>query len=616
MAKMDFLLLNLLAVFVGAWLLQNLFLLNSDVSWLIHASQQMLRGGTYAGAFLETNPPLILYLYLPVVLLKEFTQLNVVIALRIYVFTLSATSLWLGSLYLKKLFSTRQDISALLLTCLSVIYLILPLSDFGQREHLTVLLITPYLFLITARLKNIDVRLTGLIGTLAGLGYCLKPFFLVIFVMNEIYIWRRKRTIQACIRTETAAVILTSWLYLMVIYYLHQDYLTVILPLIAPSYYTLYTQTLSHMLYQPASVFTYCTILFYLMHRKIMDSDLSSVLLISMLGFWLIYISQRTDWYYHELPSLSYALLIMSYLYFALTHQPALTRNELLKTTLFTLGVFAYFIFAASYVYTNIPFPFYLSAFFCLLGIMAAFCISGVRSVLASYCLSIAIVLLASLFYQYLAHTIWYQHQIALTVIMVFLILELILPHQTLKTSINWLVLMLTGIAIFTYPFYRAAFVTVYSEHYFYLYRQLLAKAKPYQHHSSYYFTNTSELTFPLVEYTQQSYASRFWSMIWLPQPTNPLAIHSYTDFYQQHQTALDTYVKFIVEDFNMNKPETIFVDDRVNSTSYYYGAAAPDFLVLFSSNSAFNHVWSHYRMTNVIDLPPLCRFKVYTYQR
>lgn len=609
MAKKDFLLLNLLAIFIGAWFLQDLFLLNSDVSWLLHAAQLMLHGGTYATQFLETNPPLILYLYLPIVALKEYCHLNIIMALRVYLFFLSIGSLWLCAHYLKTLFANREEIRSLLLTFLAVIYLMLPLSDFGQREQLTMILISPYLFLLAARITNKDAQYAWLTGILAALGFCLKPFFLLVYALNEIYFILRARSLATLVRAETAAIILTTCFYLGVIYFIHHDYLTVILPLIAPYYYSIYADKLSHMLLQPTSIFIYVTSLFYLTQHKSIARDLGNILILNMTGFWLIYIFQRTDWYYHELPCLGYALLLMVYLYYSLLNNTI----ALYKTTAIAFSLLVFIIHYANYIYINIPYPFYLSLFFSLAALVSTLCIGCLYSAAWTYILTAVVVASTALFYQYLAYTIWYQHQIAFSAILMLLLLALILPHQNLKTTSRWLLLVAIGMLFFSYPCYRVAFVTSYSEHYFYLYRQFLAKAKPYQQHSIYVFTNTSELSFPLVDYLQQQYTSRFWSMIWLPQITNPRALNSYANFYREHESLLNLYIGFIVEDFKLNKPEYVLVDDRVNSPHHYYGASAPDFLALFKSNQSFKNIWAEYREINVIDSPPLCRFKIYS---
>ncbi len=76
------LILLMASIFLFAWKLQSALFLNYDVSWLMHASERLLAGGTYSRDFFETNPPLILYLYLPPVIFSKIFAFNLVLLFR------------------------------------------------------------------------------------------------------------------------------------------------------------------------------------------------------------------------------------------------------------------------------------------------------------------------------------------------------------------------------------------------------------------------------------------------------------------------------------------------------------------------------------------------------
>src|SRR5580693_6445502 len=82
-------------ILLFSWEIQNHLILNSDVSCLTYAASKLLLGGTYSNDFFEINPPLIIYLYTPVVLLKQMMSINTFSALQIYVATISFISLFL-----------------------------------------------------------------------------------------------------------------------------------------------------------------------------------------------------------------------------------------------------------------------------------------------------------------------------------------------------------------------------------------------------------------------------------------------------------------------------------------------------------------------------------------
>jgi hypothetical protein len=56
-----------------AYLLQAHMLLSSDVAALMDEGQRMWAGGKYVSDFFETNPPMAMYLYFPVLLFVKMT---------------------------------------------------------------------------------------------------------------------------------------------------------------------------------------------------------------------------------------------------------------------------------------------------------------------------------------------------------------------------------------------------------------------------------------------------------------------------------------------------------------------------------------------------------------
>src|SRR5688572_4558254 len=72
-----------------AWFYQSSIYYDSDNSILLHEAARLLQGGTYAGQFFETSPPMILYLYLPVVLLAKLLALPFYLIFRIYLFVIT-----------------------------------------------------------------------------------------------------------------------------------------------------------------------------------------------------------------------------------------------------------------------------------------------------------------------------------------------------------------------------------------------------------------------------------------------------------------------------------------------------------------------------------------------
>jgi hypothetical protein len=122
-------------------------------AWYLHGAQLLLEGGLLNRDFFDVNPPLILYLYMPVVWLHWLTGLTLHAAFNIYILLIAAGTFWLA---LRQLPATRlasagdSVIAGFLLYVLAVF----PGPDFGEREHLAALFILPYLLGLANRLES------------------------------------------------------------------------------------------------------------------------------------------------------------------------------------------------------------------------------------------------------------------------------------------------------------------------------------------------------------------------------------------------------------------------------------------------------------------------------
>ncbi len=168
--------------------------INGDVAWLLHVAGGMLDGGRLYVDFLETNPPLIVWLQLPIVGVARVAGISPVVAYRVFVVALMLASLAACVRILSA--SLRKDDIArsTLPLAVAVVLLALPGPFFGQREHLALALVLPYLMAASALA---DGALIGrgaqtALGAAAAVGFALKPPFLLVWVAVLIYSrWRR-----------------------------------------------------------------------------------------------------------------------------------------------------------------------------------------------------------------------------------------------------------------------------------------------------------------------------------------------------------------------------------------------------------------------------------------
>lgn len=319
------LLTGLILIYLLSWMIQSTILLNWDVSWLMHETRRLLAGGTYIHDFPDMNPPMIMYLYIPPVLINHFFSIKIATAFRLYVFFLTTLSLALCMQFIRDIFSAHdKKLKNIFILSISFIFLILPLYEFGQREHILILLTMPYFLMVTTRLedKKVPASIAILVGILAGLGFSIKPYFLVAFVLIELYYMIQTKNLFAWIRPETVIIGLIPIIYAISIFKFQPDYISAVIPLAARNYYVGFEHAWYKIIFHPINYFCYFVILFYIMQYQMNHyKRLSTVLVIALIGFLFSYYIQRTTWYYHFFPAYSLALLLFVFLFSQLKSQ-------------------------------------------------------------------------------------------------------------------------------------------------------------------------------------------------------------------------------------------------------------------------------------------------------
>lgn len=326
--------MQIILIFIVAWYIQTHSVLNWDVSYLMHASSRLMEGGNYLQNFFETNPPMILFLYtIPVLLVKKlFLRFDV--ALRIFVFSLSFLSLTLCGYFFKK----NYQKNVFFISVLAIIFCLLPTYEFGQREHLLILLIMPYVIATDLRLRKqrIPNMLALVIGFMAGCGFALKPFFVIPLILSEVYLVFLNKKLFAWVRVESMMLLAVLIGYLILIVSITPEYITESLPHIVALYYPGFARNILDLTLK--LTFCYCilaVICFFSINQREKDGYINAILVLYLCGFMLVYVLEGTAWYYHIIPAFSFACLLLSLLF-----ANFLTRNIEWKYTSQLLSAF------------------------------------------------------------------------------------------------------------------------------------------------------------------------------------------------------------------------------------------------------------------------------------
>ena len=244
-----------------AFFLQSQTYLNGDVAYLLHVSKLLISGGTYITDFYETNPPMILFIYAPVAYISQVTHFDPAMLMRIYIILLALLSIACCYHITQKIFKSDDNkVASGFLYTLLFVFLFLPANEFGQREHIYLLLSLPYFLCAILRTPSysfakISYPFAILIGIIAAVGVGLKPFFLIPIILVELFLMFYNRKFFTCLRVETITFAIVLSLYLISVIVFHPLYIQILLPLISDLYFISTQESWTKILIRPSVIF-------------------------------------------------------------------------------------------------------------------------------------------------------------------------------------------------------------------------------------------------------------------------------------------------------------------------------------------------------------------------
>lgn len=272
----------------------------------------MLDGAHLYADIIEINPPLVFWLNLPIAWIARSTGIQDISTYRITMVVMSVASIGTCAWLLSKPWR-RSELSANLafLVALSTVLIALPAGYFGQREHLVVAFITPYLLACAATIRGerFGRGSNAMIGTAAAAALALKPHFLIVWVVVTAYGWRRglrrvgtlDRTIVCMLLGYAAALMLLAPSYLRVVASLGGAYQQ----FASRSTFAILTQDSL-----PLSVLA--ALVAYLGFRQtVREKVLADILGLAAAGFLLAVLLQGKGFGYHYIPAIGMAILLL-----------------------------------------------------------------------------------------------------------------------------------------------------------------------------------------------------------------------------------------------------------------------------------------------------------------
>ena len=290
---------------------------NHDVAWFLDVAGRLLDGQRLYVDVIDLNPPLIVYLSTIPVAAARALGTSEVLMMHVFVLISAAASVALTARALGRLDICR-DRPRRAVAMLSLVYVmtVLPGGDLGQREHLLVMWLTPWIAVTAARSAGTrtSVTLALTAGALAGVGLSLKPHLTLGPALALA--WTARRGGWRAVRTpENAALAAALTAYAAHFFLLPGDVVAGMLDVFgdARATYSGYDRSASALLFDPLVM--ECALLggaALLLPQRGDARTLGVVLGWVWVGALAAALWQQKGWSYHLLPAATAGRLIMA----------------------------------------------------------------------------------------------------------------------------------------------------------------------------------------------------------------------------------------------------------------------------------------------------------------
>jgi hypothetical protein len=331
---------------------------NFNVIYLTECAHRILAGGIMSEVCFDTNPPLSVIIYMPIVLagqlLPAFSP-NILFVAYILLICLSAAA---ALYYLIRKLPALNHQYALIFTFIFILAnTALTGRFFGERDHLAFIGVFIFFF---AQLTITNKTISGpsrlpmlLILTFSGLLILIKPHYGLIPFLMMLDRIRQWKTIKAIFQADIIILSVLCLIYAAILFIFFNDFIYIILPDIAPIYAT----AIFHEDYK--TPFAICSIVlglvWFALHRLMPDEDrplLNRLFGIAAIAL-LIFLIQSKGWGYHLVPFISafFCAVMLSLLKIAPAVSSGHKSVRLTTYSIFLAGSIAGFIVNPVYPY-------------------------------------------------------------------------------------------------------------------------------------------------------------------------------------------------------------------------------------------------------------------------
>ncbi len=218
----------------------NLSFYREDCPIFVYCAKNVLLGKKLYVDVIEANPPLVHYLHCPVAFLNLKFSLPEIEAFKIYIISLIIL-VFILAYYL--LFRNGLENSIYQCFLIALVFFNLDVIIlFGQREHIIILFLIPYLILRSIRYENYSLSVINsfFAGVLASIAICIKPWYAVLLVLYDFAWLIITRNFKLLFTAENFSILGFMFLYVAHFFFLPKDefveYFNHVLPLFLNGY--------------------------------------------------------------------------------------------------------------------------------------------------------------------------------------------------------------------------------------------------------------------------------------------------------------------------------------------------------------------------------------------
>ena len=285
-----------------------------DTGFLLDEAARVLDGARLYVDLVDMNPPLTVILNMGAVLFSRALGLPEILVYRLGCTAVFLSGLLLAGWLLRRLLLDEVVLRRALVLLVTFALFVLPGQDFGEREHLLLALVLPYLLLTATRAtaRAVPTGAAVSIGLLAAAAFALKPHFVLLWLAMEGYLRLGRRVRPGAVLPETAAIAVFLALHMVAILLWAPGYVGLVRLFAGPYTRFLHVPFWELLVRGPGALLALFSLLAFLaLGRRAGRPELPVVFAIGALACLVAGAAQQKGFSYHFYPAIALATLLL-----------------------------------------------------------------------------------------------------------------------------------------------------------------------------------------------------------------------------------------------------------------------------------------------------------------